>query len=117
MKKRNLIEKKLRIWWALKDKPKKYHVKKLHQILSSNNIFPRTVIIENNIFNENGIISIYITIQDSANRVSNAHMKSNTWTIVKFRELKLKLMSWFIYVDLNMKTKSNFLNDKLVTPA
>ena len=72
----------------------KYHVKKLYQLLSSNNISSKRIIIENKMFNENRII--YITLPDSTHEVCNAHMKSNTCTILKFRELKLKLMSWFI---------------------
>lgn len=58
---------------------------------------------ENEIMNENRII--YITFQDSIHKVYNAHMNSNTWTNVKFRELKLKFMSWFIYVYFDTKDK------------
>ena len=57
-------------------------------------------------------IEFYIYIQDSNHKVYNVHVP---WTILKFRELKLKLMSQFIQVDLDTKDKIRELKLKLMS--
>ena len=61
-KRENLIEKKLRIWWTLKDKTKEISCQETPSNSFCNNIFYKTVIIENNIFNENGIIYVWFYV-------------------------------------------------------
>ena len=62
--------------------------------------------------------NIYIYIFNT-HKAYNARTKFNTWTRLKFKELKLKLklklMSWFIQVGLDKKNKIEL--DKLVIPV
>ena len=49
-------------------------------------------------------------------KVFNARMKFSTWTIVRVRELNMKLMSWILIGWLGYKGKNrSFIKDKLVT--
>ena len=50
-------------------------------------------------------------------KVFNARMKSSTWTIIRVRELNMKLMSWIHIGWLGYKEQNRtFIKDKLVTP-